>query len=248
VTFDLVDDAENDIAMNTEDPVIDIGLQESMSEYEYRSIVGSHDENIHHWNRFGSPVYIGNRSFENESPISRYELWRRAELTAARQGPVRFSRKLTWKPTPSKLKTQSMPTIDNNPPQSNSLRTYSFVSLETASKITKKTWLAAKRIAHTSISLPAGIMGTMIKKVWCRLKTDPDPISGSRFSIMGRPIRKAWATITCILQKSFDFSLWNVKAGIRKAWHLTEAVFTPTGSYRTFSHGCYLSKITHFFV
>ncbi|CAG8060886.1 unnamed protein product [Penicillium nalgiovense] len=225
--FDLVvDDYENDLDMDVEDPAIDIGLREPMSKYEYRSIVLSHDENIRHWNWFGCPGYIGNGNFENGPPISRYELWQRAELAAARQGPVHFPRKLTWKPTPSKLRIQSMPIIDNSPSEPTHPRTYSFVPLEAASKITQKTWLAAKRIPHASISLPAAIMGTMIKKAWCRPKTNPDSTSGSRISIMGRPIKRAWATITFILQKSFGSPLGKVKAGIKKAWHLMNAVFT----------------------
>jgi hypothetical protein len=313
----LVDDAENDIAMKTGDPVIDIGLQGQLNEYEYRAIVGSHDENIHHWNWFGCPVYtrsttpppvslafiqaepkapkgndelrvnsilnrairyidpviivldrenegilqthgtamveachdntythyslygnwmtddfsmrrmiipdagtpgngqftIGNGLFGIGPLISRHDwMWRRGELVAASQGPVRLPRKLTWKATPSKLNIQSMLTTDYNPSQSNHLRI-----LETASKFTQKTWLAAKRISRMSISLPAGIMGTMIKKAWCRPKTDSYSTSSSRLSIMGGLAKKTWATITCILQKSFGFSLGNVKAGIKKA-------------------------------
>ncbi|KAJ5841490.1 hypothetical protein N7534_011320 [Penicillium rubens] len=139
-------------------------------------------------------------------------MWRRGELVAASQEPVCLPRKLTWKATPSKLNIQSMLTTDYNPSQPNHLRI-----LETASKFTQKTWLAAKRISRMSISLPAGIMETMIKKAWCRPKTDSYSTSSSRLSIMGGLAKKTWATITCILQKAFGFSLGNVKAGIKKA-------------------------------
>ncbi|CAG7965840.1 unnamed protein product [Penicillium nalgiovense] len=286
--------------------------EEFISEYEYRSIVGSQDESIHHWNWFGCPVYnrsttppavslafmqaepkvpkgsdglrvhsIMNRAIQYIDPViikldsrneevlqmhgsemvqecgeityTHYSLhgtWMKDDFSIrrmivpdagtpgnsqfaignglfetgpliSRTLPVRFPRKLTWKATPSKLKIQSMSTIDNIPSESNHLCT-----LETESRFTQKTWLAAKRIPRTSISLPAGNMGTMIKKAWCRPKTDPGSTSYSCLSIMGRLAKRTWATITCILHKSFGFPLGKVKAGIKKAWHLMNAVFT----------------------
>ncbi|KXG51503.1 uncharacterized protein PGRI_095150 [Penicillium griseofulvum] len=136
------------------------------------------------------------------------------ELVATSQDPAGLPRKLTCKPTPSKLKIKTMESKDlcaENRPDAR----YSSVPLGIVSKTTITDWLASNQTAHTAISLSVGIMGTVIKKAWPGPKVVPMTTSSSRASITHYLVKSAWAT-TSTLYRFFAFSLEKMKAVTRK--------------------------------
>ncbi|KAJ5932201.1 hypothetical protein N7516_006690 [Penicillium verrucosum] len=132
---------------------------------------------------------IGNGILENGPSISRNEWihWQ-DQLVDATKKHNRSPRKMPWKPSPSKLKIKASEQLALD-----QLFTYSFVSLDLMSTIIQKAGVAPKRMAHTSISLPVGIMEIVTRKAWSDCKSIPAPLA-TRPGIMGDLIKKAWAT------------------------------------------------------
>lgn len=149
---------------------------------------------------------IGNGIFENGPLISRNEWveWQ-DQLVAATKEPSGSPRKMAWKPSLSNLKIESK---ESQPLPLNQLLTYSFLPLEVLGNMTQTAGVAPKKVVHTPVSSPIGIMETVTRKAWAGRKSTPAPDTSLtiRPGIMGDLIKKAWATPYDSLRKSFDFS------------------------------------------
>ncbi|KUM63571.1 hypothetical protein ACN42_g3492 [Penicillium freii] len=149
---------------------------------------------------------IGNGIFENGPLISRNEWveWQ-DQLVAATKEPSPSPRKMTWKPSLSNLKIESM---ESQALPLNQLPTYFFLPLEVLSNMIQPAGVAPKKTVHTPVSSPIGIMETVTRKAWSGRKSTPAPDTPLtiRPGIMGDLIKKAWATPCDSLRKPFDFS------------------------------------------
>lgn len=147
---------------------------------------------------------IGNGIFENGPLISRNEWvdWQ-DELVAATKEPDRSPRKMTWKPSPSNLKIESMASEQLPLDQ---LLTYSFVPLEILSNMIQRAGVAPKKMIYTPTSSPIGIVETVTRKAWSGRKIIPGTPLTIRPGIMGDLIKKTWPTACDSLRRSFAFT------------------------------------------
>lgn len=147
---------------------------------------------------------IGNGIFENGPLISRNEWvdWQ-DELVAATKEPGRSPRKMTWKPSPSNLKIESMASEQLPLDQ---LLTYSFVPLEILSNMIQRAGVAPKKMIYTPTSSPIGIVETVTRKAWSGRKIIPGTPLTIRPGIMGDLIKKTWPTACDSLRRSFAFT------------------------------------------
>ena len=141
---------------------------------------------------------VANGLIEGGPFISRDEWfdWR-DQLVAASREPVRSPRKLSWKPTPSKLKIESTSSEQLSPPSR--LPTCSLASLEIVSN-TQKVRVTTKMI---QTSFPIGIMGTIIKKTWPGPTTIPNTAFSLPLGSMGNFIEKPLFTAGNISREFF---------------------------------------------